>query len=157
MVVCYHSVAPKTLQAESRRPLPSAGKLGVIRKCLLLYSTTFTSLLHLGEKAILPFSLNADLKQSFTTPQVAERYGWRKPLPGGLEPGISGKQLISIHYHLLFSGLSAPYLQEKRRTCRALISLLFPSLIEREVDGSATQESCTCHSKCYNTFNKVEV
>ena len=35
---------------------------------------------HLGKKAALPKSPNADLKKGFTVPQVAEKHGWSEPL-----------------------------------------------------------------------------
>ncbi len=35
---------------------------------------------HLGKKAELPKSPNADLKRGFTVPQVAEKHGWTEPL-----------------------------------------------------------------------------
>jgi hypothetical protein len=35
---------------------------------------------HLGKKAVLPKSPNADLKRGFTVPQVAEKHGWAEPL-----------------------------------------------------------------------------
>ena len=35
---------------------------------------------HLGEKAVLPKSPNADLKRGFPVPQVAEKHGWADPL-----------------------------------------------------------------------------
>jgi len=35
---------------------------------------------HLGKKAELPKSPNADLKRGFTVPQVAEKHGWTEPI-----------------------------------------------------------------------------
>jgi len=51
---------------------------------------------HLGEKAVLPFLLNTDLKRGFTVAQVAGKHGWPEPLAWSIT--LEGKSDIdSVH------------------------------------------------------------